>query len=125
MKTLSVRQPWAWLICNAGKDCENRDWAYKCRERGWCLIHASKGMTKAEYEEAVKFAREIAHYTGHIPAMIELKRGGIVGQVHIDNHVTRHDSPWFTGPSALVLSRAYPLPFQPCTGQLGFFEAKF
>lgn len=26
MKALSIRQPWAWLICAGYKDIENRDW---------------------------------------------------------------------------------------------------
>jgi hypothetical protein len=45
---LSIRQPWAWLILHAGKDIENRDWPTKYR--GPFLIHASKGMTRDEYE---------------------------------------------------------------------------
>lgn len=30
MIALSIRQPWAWLIINAGKDIENRDWKRLC-----------------------------------------------------------------------------------------------
>lgn len=26
MKAIGIRQPWAWLIFNAGKDIENRKW---------------------------------------------------------------------------------------------------
>lgn len=26
LPAISIRQPWAWLILNAGKDIENRDW---------------------------------------------------------------------------------------------------
>ena len=51
MKALSIRQPWAWLILNAGKDIENRSWYTSVRGR--VLIHASKGMTLAEYEDAI------------------------------------------------------------------------
>ena len=47
---LSIRQPWAWLILNAGKDIENREWP--TRFRGRVLIHASKGMTHDEWEDA-------------------------------------------------------------------------
>lgn len=49
MIALSIRQPWAWHILNSGKDIENRDWP--TRFRGRVLIHASKGMTRAEYED--------------------------------------------------------------------------
>ena len=31
MKALSIRQPWAWAIINAGKDIENRQWPTKFR----------------------------------------------------------------------------------------------
>ena len=40
MKTLSVRQPWAWLIVYGGKDIENRSW--RTPYRGPLLIHAGK-----------------------------------------------------------------------------------
>lgn len=40
MKTLSVRQPWAYLICSGLKDVENRSW--KTSTRGKVLIHAPK-----------------------------------------------------------------------------------
>lgn len=48
MKALSIRQPWAWAIVNAGKRVENRTW--ETRYRGPILIHAAKGVTKREYE---------------------------------------------------------------------------
>ncbi len=41
METISIQQPWAWLILNHGKDVENRTrWHYK--HRGRVRIHASK-----------------------------------------------------------------------------------
>ena len=43
MKTitvLSVRQPWAWLLCENLKDVENRNW--KTNYRGTLYIHAGK-----------------------------------------------------------------------------------
>jgi hypothetical protein len=57
MKALSIRQPWAWLILNAGKDIENRDWP--THFRGRFLIHASKGMTHDEYEGGLDTLYEI------------------------------------------------------------------
>lgn len=122
MQAISIRQPWAWFILNAGKDCENRDWRGICRYRGNLLIHAAKGMTKREYEEAVTFAREVAHYAGFIPDANRIKRGGIVGMVEMTGHVRSHRSPWFTGPTALLFRRPYPLPFRPYQGQLGLFD---
>jgi hypothetical protein len=54
MKALSIRQPWAWLIVKGYKDIENRTWATKLRGR--VFVHASKGMTRAEYEDAADLA---------------------------------------------------------------------
>ncbi|HBP1419642.1 MULTISPECIES: ASCH domain-containing protein [Pseudomonas] len=119
MKALSIRQPWAWLVANGHKDIENRDWATNFRGR--FLIHAAKGMTRDEYEEA----RDFAAYNGvTIPAPHELERGGIVGEASIIGCVDRCNSLWFFGRYGFELADAKPLPFQPMKGQLGFFEVE-
>jgi hypothetical protein len=43
MKAITVRQPWAWAIINAGKDIENRTW--NTNFRGRVAIRAGMGMT--------------------------------------------------------------------------------
>jgi hypothetical protein len=120
---LSVRQPWAWALFYAGKDLENRDWRPTnpgLKQRGWIAIHASKGMTKAYYEEAAAYMRD---RLGIIcPAPKDLPRGGIVGSVVIVDLVIKSDSPWFFGPYAFVLRDARPCAFQPARGMLGFFK---
>lgn len=98
MIALSIRQPWAWLIINAGKDIENRSWP--TRFRGRMLVHA--GMTKSEYEE--------------------LPRGGVIGSVEVVDCVSSHDSPWFFGKHGFLLRDPKPLPFLPSKGRLGFFD---
>lgn len=124
---LSIRQPWAWLILHAGKDIENRDWP--THRRGRVLIHAGKGMTRAEYEDALATAHAISE-THPFPAGLtlphfnELPRGGIVGSVEIMGCVTASKSPWFFGKYGFLLRHPTPLPFQPLKGQLGFFEAQ-
>lgn len=123
---LSIRQPWAWLICHAGKDIENRCWITKFRGR--FLIHASTGMTRREYEEAHAFALDtLGPATAPvrifaIPPFEALERGGIVGQAEITGCVDHSVSPWFSGPLWFVLANAKPLPFHPCKGSLGFFH---
>lgn len=119
MKALSIRQPWAWLILNAGKDIENRDWP--TRFRGRILVHASKGMTGAEYESGIYTAMK-ANPGWPLPASASLERGGIVGSVEIVDCVTESDSPWFFGRYGFVLRDPQALPFTPCKGQLGFFD---
>lgn len=120
MKTLSIRQPWAWLIVNGYKPIENRDWA--TRYRGPFLVHASKGMTREEYEDA----RDLAEQQGiAIPAPHELQRGGIVGMATVTGCATESPSPWFFGKFGFELAEARPLPFMPINGRLGFFDVDY
>ncbi|OEZ92144.1 ASCH domain protein [Janthinobacterium sp. HH107] len=121
MKALSIRQPWAWLIVNGHKDIENRSWT--TRFRGDFLVHASKGMTRAEYDD-VDLMLALDEQLRHIklPAFEHLERGGIVGVATITDCVTRSKSPWFFGSHGFVLVGAKPAPFAPLKGMLGFFD---
>jgi hypothetical protein len=118
LKALSIKQPWAWLILNAGKDIENRSW--NTTIRGRILIHASKGMTTVEYNDAAAYAWERGV---EIPHQTNVMRSGIVGSVEIVDCVTSSDSRWFMGPYGFVLRNPIILPFQPCKGALKFFNA--
>lgn len=141
MKALSIRQPWVWAILNAGKRLENRDWKPRnpgLRFRGAFLIHASGGMTRAEYHDFVDTYRYIE--LGHkdlsdpnhprfgrdthldVPPIEQLARGGIIASATIVDVISGSDSPWFFGPLALVLENVKPLPFIPLKGALGFFD---
>lgn len=91
MLTLSIRQPWAWLIVRPDitgpreraaamldgriKTVENRTWP--TRYRGSILIHASKGMTRAQYEDAEDPLWASRGPTIELPAFEDLQRGGI------------------------------------------------
>ncbi|NJN54505.1 MAG: hypothetical protein HC804_06980 [Anaerolineae bacterium] len=144
MKALTVRQPWAWAIINAGKDNENRNW--HTNFRGRVFIHAAIGMTHDEYEWAVEEIRDktrvikVPHtpiklpvliarwglFSSHdveIPTYNQLIRGAIIGAVEIINCVQESDSPWFEGKYGFVLARPEPLlePL-PCKGALGFWN---
>jgi len=119
---LSIRQPWAWLIMNAGKNIENRTWP--TRFRGWFFVHASKGMTRQEYEDAMNWIvlNSRLPLDFHEPKIEELQRGGIIGMAKLGNCVTGSDSPWFCGPFGFVIDEVKPLPFRACKGALGFFN---
>lgn len=119
MLALSIRQPWATLILNAGKDIENRGWPTKVRGR--ILIHAAKGCTRFELEGALDFAEE-ACGTRYTADLKTIARGGIVGSVEIVDCVTASSSPWFMGRFGFVLRDPHPLPFLPWKGQLRFFD---
>lgn len=121
-KALSIRQPWAWLIVNGHKDIENRSWA--TRFRGPVLIHAAKGMTRQEYEDAADFA-----YFGcgvhQMPTFEQMQRGGIVGMATVVDCVPaeRRTSRWhMEGCNGFALRGAQPLPFTSMAGRLGFFD---
>lgn len=122
MIALSIRQPWAWLILNAGKDIENRDW--KTEFRGRTLIHASKSGTRRDYEEALDFlaARSLDRLLDVLPAIDKFDRGGIVGSVEIFGCTDDSQSPWFVGDYGFMLRNPKPLPFVPFKGRLGFFN---
>lgn len=120
MKALSVRQPWAWLIVHGHKPLENRSWATSYR--GPLLIHAAKGMTRAEYEDAASLCSKAAVT---LPAFEDLERGGIVGQVTVTGCVDDSPSLWFFGKYGFELADAKPLPFMPCKGQLSLFDVDY
>jgi hypothetical protein len=113
------------MILRYGKDIENRSW--RTRFRGQFLIHASKGMTKEEWCDAVAFknrigATPVGEKIGVDPVTIKtVKRGGIVGVAHIVDCVSESKSPWFVGEWGFVLADVQPLDFLPCKGSLGFF----
>lgn len=119
MKTLSIRQPWAWLIVNGYKDIENRTW--ETNLRGRIYIHASKGMTQAEYDDCAALAQNLGVT---LPPADQLERGGIVGAADIADCVSTSDSSWFFGPFGFRLANVKKLPFMPCRGSLGFFDAQ-
>lgn len=122
---ISIRQPWAWAIINAGKDIENRDWSTKFR--GPVCIHAAKGMTGDEFNG---FMRTIHHISlsrpfpkgAAVPHSKALLRGGIIGTAEIVDCVEASNSPWFFGRYGFVLRNVQPVEFIPCKGALGFFK---
>jgi hypothetical protein len=134
VKIISVRQPWAWAIINAGKDIENRSWSTKVRGR--VLIHASMKSTDDDYDACMDLVDTIAPLGGICTGLAgrlgrrasaihssDARKGGIVGSVEIVECVTESESPWFFGPLGFVLRDPRPLPFIPLRGRLGFFDA--
>ena len=121
---LSVRQPWAWAIIYAGKDFENRSrGALKhlpVPEPRRIALHASKGMTRYEYESAVEFMARIGI---HHPPPHKFERGGIIGTVELVRHRVHSDSRWAFG-CGIELRNPEPCPFIPSQGRLGFFHWK-
>lgn len=124
LKAISVRQPWAWAIIHAGKDMENRS-AASIRHMNFTginriAIHAAKGMTRDEYDDASRFMRESLGIA--CPHAIDLARGGIIGTVRVVDIVNDSKSPWFFGPRAIVLAEPQSCDFIPSIGSLGLFN---
>lgn len=116
IRALSVRQPWAHAIVHLGKDIENR--GRRTSHRGLTLIHASAGMTRAEYEAAQSFMHARGVLGGYLPDIETIDRGGIVGVCEITDCVGSSDSPWWMGPHGLVIANARPIPFVACKGTM-------
>lgn len=117
MLTLSIQQPWAWAICHAGKDIENRSWY--TRVRGQFLIHAGKKVDVEAYDFIFKV------FQIKPPHANEIERGGIVGIANIIDCVKQSESPWFFGEFGFVLTEQRPLAFMPLRGKLWFFDTKY
>lgn len=143
MKALSLRQPWAAIVLFHGKRIENRRWYTSFR--GPFLIHASKGMTHREFDEALECARRVLgdKCPNEADLRAQLQFGGIVGRAQIVDVVApRPDPPlidikhyypsdigedywrWhFPEQFGFVLADVEPLTFVPYVGHLGFFDA--
>lgn len=123
---LSVRQPWAWAIIWGGKDIENRSWQavnHGLRQRGRIAIHAAKGMTRDEYEDAKDTMAHLGVHSVVPPLAHLLDRGCIIGTVEVVDVVNDHASPWFFGPRGLVLRDPKPVKeVIPAIGALGYFK---
>lgn len=103
MRVLTVRQPWADLIINHGKDVENRSW--RTTYRGPLVIHA--GATE---DTAVPIK----------PYPFPL--GGIIGVVDLIDCVRDHPSNWAQDDCwHWVLENPRPLPFRAMKGKLGLW----
>lgn len=104
------------------KDVENRTWP--TRFRGRVLIHASKGMTRDEYDDVEDFLDYTK--TGIVLPQREcLERGGIVGVATIIDCVRpeQRTSQWHMEDQfGFQIAEAKPLPFVACKGALGFFD---
>ncbi|HWA29059.1 MAG TPA: hypothetical protein VG734_25640 [Lacunisphaera sp.] len=119
---------------------ENRDWGSTVRGPVW--VHASKGMTKRDYEDACDFAVGVGVPHSLLPPMASLPRGGIVGHFtitdlilpggkHIGKRGARREDlqphpragdRWYMGGFGYVTEGNRPVPFVPCKGALGFWR---
>ena len=120
MKAISIKQPWAWLIVNGYKDCENRKWTPSCS--GEILIQASKQFDKKGYD----FVKKNMSYIKNLPKPEHYLQGGIVGKATITKATNIVTSRWHEkGCIGIYLTDAEELPFMPCKGRLSIFEVEY
>ncbi len=93
MKTITIKQPYASLICEGIKDIENRSWPTKYR--GSILIHAALKPVKLTFEmPGQATAQEITMSSFLNSAEENNLFGCIIGSVYITDCVKGHNSKW-------------------------------
>jgi len=92
MKTISIKQPWAFLICSGVKDIENRTWQTKFRGR--VLVHASAKAQSLEVLSEDRWNVLQSQAFDNNTSMKVYETGAIIGSVEIVDCVINHSSIW-------------------------------
>lgn len=95
MKTISLRQPWAYLICSGIKDIENRTWKLPEKYKGQrVLIHASKTEYRHPWDVLSKEQNEFLMQNKIVIPGSTLEYCTIIGSVRFVDCVINHPSIW-------------------------------
>ncbi|MEG2573173.1 MAG: ASCH domain-containing protein, partial [Bacteroides sp.] len=129
MKTLSIQQPWATLICSGIKDVENRTWK-AAAVPGKILIHAGgkKIPQKIEEEVPIEWAScmENARKQGWMSEYNEMPTSAIIGYVEVIGFAKETESVWDGGKDYIKwqLKDAYLFdePISDVKGKLSLFD---
>lgn len=95
MKLLTIKQPWASLICLGIKDVENRTWRQNCLIGKRILIMSSKrdeDMSSTYPKWLEKYQSLV--FNGVVPPLKELPKGVILGYVDVVAIQEESDSIW-------------------------------
>jgi hypothetical protein len=124
MKAITVKQPWALLICEGVKDIENRTW--KTNFRGRMMIHASARPVPIKLEiEGEATVAEIKMFTTLNYAEENNLFGCIIGSVEIVDCVRNHPSVWAEKDVwnwVLAKPFLFKKPIENVKGKLSFWE---
>lgn len=119
MKTLSIKQPWAFCIIHRNKNIENRTWNTKFRGR--FNVHASKSIDMKAYYRL----KDVLD----LPPIDHLVKGAIIGTVELVDVVppekidSEFVSGWYhEGSHAHILKDPKPCEPRYIKGQLNYFE---
>lgn len=122
-KAISVKQPWAYLICAGIKDIENRTW--KTNYRGRLLIHASSRKDNSTKPLLTSEQYELAGGVAGYGKAIFGDRSAIIGSIEVIDCVQNHPSVWAEkGVYNWVLANPvlFENPILNVKGQLTFWE---
>lgn len=135
MKTISLRQPWAYLLCAGIKDIENRTWKLPEKYRGErVLIHAGKTIDNNAVDKIAVFNGALAQILQNGIHDNELHLGSIIGSVEIvDCRVdsqsiwAEYSRGWISDPKVIyhwVLANPilFDKPILNVKGKLGFWN---
>ncbi|MDR0872221.1 MAG: ASCH domain-containing protein [Prevotellaceae bacterium] len=127
MKALTVKQPYAHLICKGIKDVENRTW--KTNFRGRALIHAGKTVIQPTFAVAGQATAEEIEFSTAVNFVEENDlTGAIIGSVEIVDCVRNYKSIWAVPDMwHWVLANAvmFESPMPNVKGRLGFWESGY
>ena len=100
MKTISLKQPLAFLLCSKIKPIENRSWKLPEKYKGErVLIHASARPNFSILESSTIFSKEQWDYLKGFDMMLpffqdKLPTSAIIGSVRFVDCVINHPSIW-------------------------------
>lgn len=128
MKCISIRQPWASLICAGIKNVENRSWQTKYR--GKILIHASSFKCPKDWAYQLPLELSNESINNDIFGNIDIENipgSAIIGYVNLDDCVTGNDNLLWSDPGSeykFMLSNAYMFnePITGVKGKLNIFD---
>ena len=128
IKVLSIRQPWAWLICSGFKNIENRSW--RTNYRGRLYIHAGKSFDWDALdwlEQFWEYHTLVCRHFGILRdwriTMHKDEFGAIVGYADLTDCIQNSRSIWAQrGLFHWELHYPNHLAPVPLKGQLGIFE---
>lgn len=127
MKALSIRQPWASLICRGTKDVENRTW--KTKYRGKLLIHASSYKCPKDFANRLPLEMGNILYNDNTYGSLDFNdfpSSAIIGYVDLVDCVEgEYDSIWAEDDCVkFVFENAYMFdePITGVKGKLNIFD---
>ena len=114
MKVLSVKQPFAYLLCANLKNIENRSWKLPEKYKGeTILIHASARPNISILGSSTIFSKEQWDYLKGFDMMLpffqdKLPTSAIIGSVRFVDCVINHPSIWAEKTERFAINESWP-----------------